>query len=117
MAQHLETGSSGEEIAANYLVSNGFTLLHRNWRYRHLEIDIIASKGKVLHFVEVKTRSSDLYGNPEDSVSKRKINFLKTAVNEYMLQHPEWKWIQLDIVAIIMWTDKPPEILLLEDVS
>ncbi len=117
MAQHLETGSSGEEIASNYLVANGFTLLHRNWRYRHLEIDIIASKGKTLHFVEVKTRSSELYGHPEDSVSKRKISFLKTAMNEYMLQHPEWKWIQLDIVAITMIVGQAPEILLLEDVS
>ena len=58
------TGNKGEEMAAAYLIKNGYNIVERNWRFKHWEVDIIASKGNCLHFFEIKTRSSDMYGHP-----------------------------------------------------
>ncbi|MDE6093431.1 MAG: YraN family protein, partial [Muribaculaceae bacterium] len=58
MAQHNETGSRGEDMAVSYLVAHGYDIVDRNWRMNHLELDIVASKGSRLFFVEVKTRTS-----------------------------------------------------------
>lgn len=110
------TGNKGEEIAAGYLVKNGYTLLARNWRYRHWEVDIIASKGRFLHFIEVKTRYSLRYGRPEESITRDKMNNLKNAAEEYQYQHPEWKYIQFDVMAITLVNDEVKEIFVIEDV-
>ena len=107
MAQHNETGNSGEKLAVNWLVKNGFTIRDVNWRYVHLEVDIIAVKGNTLHFVEVKTRSSTQFGNPEESITKKKMQNLKDAAERYMMIHKGWKWIQFDVLAILF---KPGEI-------
>ncbi len=110
------TGNKGEEIAAGYLVKNGYTLLARNWRYRHWEVDIIASKDRFLHFIEVKTRYSLRYGRPEESITRDKMNNLKNAAEEYQYQHPEWKYIQFDVMAITLVNDEAKEIFVIEDV-
>lgn len=110
------TGNKGEEIAAGYLVKNGYTLLARNWRYRHWEVDIIASKNRFLHFIEVKTRYSLRYGRPEESITRDKMNNLKNAAEEYQYQHPEWKYIQFDVMAITLVNDEVKEIFVIEDV-
>lgn len=107
MAQHNETGNSGEKLAANWLVKKGFTIREINWRYVHLEVDIIAVKGDTLHFVEVKTRSSTQFGNPEESITKKKMQNLKDAAERYMEIHKGWKWLQFDVLAILF---KPGEI-------
>ena len=72
MLHHLHTGKMGEQLAANYLYEAGYTILHRNWRHRHWEVDIIACRGNRLHFVEVKTRQNLSYGLPEESITKEK---------------------------------------------
>ena len=77
------TGNKGEDMAADYLTAHGYTILHRNWRFRHWEVDIIANKGKILHFIEIKTRSSSAYGKPEESISKNKMDNLMNAAEEY----------------------------------
>ncbi len=96
-----DTGFFGENIASQYLESNGFEILENNWRYKHLEIDIIASKANRLHIIEVKTRSSIDFGYPETMISKTKMQFLKNAAAHYQYQHPYWKWLQFDFIAII----------------
>ena len=58
MAVHNQLGKKGEDMAEAYLLQIGYQVLHRNWRHSHYEIDIIAIKNEVLHFVEVKLRSS-----------------------------------------------------------
>ena len=63
--ENKDTGFLGENIASAHLLELGFEILERNWRYKHLEIDIIASKENLLHIVEVKTRTSLLFGYPE----------------------------------------------------
>ena len=59
-----ETGKIGEDIATEYLIGKGFKIIARNWRFKHYEVDIIASKNSFLHFIEVKTRNSLQYGYP-----------------------------------------------------
>lgn len=116
MAAHNELGKNGETLALEYLTANGFVVLHQNWRYQHYEIDIIATKDAKLHFVEVKTRSSSLYGHPEDSVTKKKFKYLQKAADEYLHQNPGYKWIRYDILSITFQKNKPPEYFFIEDV-
>ena len=115
MAIHNELGKAGEEQATAWLVAKGYTILHRNWRYSHYEIDIIAQKGKKTHFVEVKCRSTDRFGYPEESVTRKKFKHLQRAADEYLYQHPDIKWIQYDVLAIVI-TPKNTSYFLLEDV-
>ena len=64
LSQNLETDKRGEDIATHFLIQKGYTIQERNWRHKHWEVDIIASKGTILHFIEVKTRTNMHYGYP-----------------------------------------------------
>ena len=116
MNNNKATGNKGEEIAAVYLVKTGYTLLARNWRFRHWEVDIIASKEQFLHFIEVKTRYSLRFGRPEESITRDKMKNLKNAAEEYQYQHPEYKYIQFDVLAITLVNEEVKEIFMIEDV-
>ena len=116
MATHLKFGSDGEDMADKWLTEKGYQILHRNWRYRQYEIDIVAQKNNKLHFVEVKSRNASPFGYPEDSVKKKKFKSLQRAADQYLFLNPGHKWIQYDILAITLYKDKEPEYFLLEDV-
>lgn len=111
-----DTGFFGENMAAEFLKKNGYSILYRNWRYKHLELDIIAAKDGLLHIVEVKTRSSIQFGFPENSIDKEKMRFLKNAAAMFQYQYPEWKYLQFDIISIFLNTKKEWELALFEDV-
>ena len=66
MAIHNELGKKGEQLAVDFLQKKGYTILDRNWRFKKAEVDIIAQKEQILAIVEVKTRSSNYFGNPQD---------------------------------------------------
>ncbi len=117
MAYHNDTGSGGEEMAVKYFIDKQYTILHRNWRHSHWEIDIIATYKNTLHFIEVKTRRTTTFGYPEDDVSKRKIKFLMSSAEQYLYLNPYWKLIQYDILSITILKDKPVEFFLIEDVA
>jgi len=110
------TGTKGEEMAAEFLIQNGYKIVERNWRFKHWEVDIIASKGNCMHFFEIKTRTSDMYGYPEESISRKKMTNLRNAAEEYQYLHPEWKYVQFNVLAIKMFFNQPVEIMLFEDV-
>ena len=116
MAQHNDTGNEGEELAANFLIKDGYTILHRNWRYGHLEVDMIACKAGKLHFVEVKTRKSSFYGYPEDSVTRKKMKFLMKSADQYLHLNKQWKRIEFDILSIMMKENEEPEYFFIRDV-
>lgn len=116
MASHNELGKEGEELAAQWLIAKGYTLLHRNWRHSYHEIDIIATKGKFLHFIEVKARKASSLGNPEDRVTRKKFKHLKKAADEFLYLNPGHKWIQYDILSITLQKNGNAEYFLLEDV-
>ncbi len=102
MATHNLTGQKGEQLAVDYFQSNGYRLLHSNWRTSHWEIDIIATKNGILHFIEVKTKTSNYHGFPEDEVSVKKFKWLVQAAEAYLYLHPQWQRIQYDILAITL---------------
>ncbi|MDF1696055.1 MAG: YraN family protein [Saprospiraceae bacterium] len=100
MAYHNDLGKKGEEIAVNFLKNKGYSILEVNWRYRKSEIDIIAKDQEVLVFIEVKSRSNDLYGRPESFVDQRKQNLIVDGATAYMekINH-DWE-VRFDIVAV-----------------
>jgi putative endonuclease len=114
MATHNQLGNKGEEIAVTYLLKNKYRILERNWRYKKAEVDIIAIKKGVLAVVEVKTRSSDYFGNPQDFVNQKKIQLLVNAVNEYVLTKNLDVEVRFDIIAILK-TNEQFEITHLKD--
>lgn len=116
MARHQTLGKKGEDGAAVFLQQKGFDILHRNWRHSYFEIDIIALKNNVLHFVEVKLRTSASFGLPEDAVDKKKFKKLLNAADEFLYQHPQYRHVQYDIVAIRWQQPLPPEYFFIEDV-
>jgi len=95
-----EIGKKGEEIACNYLIEKGFEILEKNWRFKHLEVDIIATKDNLLIIVEVKYRSYTTYGEPEVFVNKQKQKFLIEAANRYVIDKNIDKEVRFDIIAI-----------------
>src|SRR5690349_6881015 len=116
MAGHIRLGQNGEQLAVDYLLEKGYTILHRNWRHLHYEIDIIAERNGVLHIVEVKIRSSRNYGFPEQTVKRKKFRNLQQAADEFLFRHPLYRHVQYDIIAISAIRGEPAEYFLIEDV-
>lgn len=99
---HNELGEWGETYATDYLLKNGYTIHERNWFYNKAELDIICQKEKgILVIVEVKTRNSDFFGDPQEFVSPGKIKNIVKATNEYVLSNDLDVEIRFDIIAIL----------------
>lgn len=116
MANHNNTGKKGELLAVDYFKAKGFIVLHTNWRYAHYEVDIIASKEDILHFIEVKARRSTKFGLPEESVSNKKLENIINAADEFLHRHPGWKRVQFDVLSITFTPDGKTEYFFIEDV-
>ena len=84
MYYNQDLGKTGEDLAVQHLISEGYQILERNWRSGHKEIDIIALKGDTLAVVEVKTRKSEDYGNPDIAVDGYKQKMLISAADAYV---------------------------------
>ena len=102
MKDQIELGKAGEEIAAALLYSKGYEILDRNWRWGREEIDIIARDGNFLVIVEVKTRRSNYFAEPEASVSRSKQRILVRAANAYARYHRHPGEVRFDIVTILI---------------
>ncbi|MBA6156122.1 YraN family protein [Tenacibaculum sp. S7007] len=100
MAQHNDLGNKGEQLAVDYLLERGYLIVEKNYRYQKAEIDIIAKKENLLVAVEVKTRSTNEFGNPQDFVNKKKIQLLVAAIDNYVLEKDLEVDIRFDIIAI-----------------
>ena len=100
MAKHNDLGSLGETLAVEFLQKNNYRIIERNWRFKKAEVDVIAQKENVLAVVEVKTRSSDYFGNPQDFVNQKKIKLLTEAINEYVISRDLDVEVRFDIIAI-----------------
>lgn len=101
MAQHNDLGNKGEHLASEFLIENGYKILHKNWRYKKSEIDIIAQKDNLLIAIEVKTRSSAYFGNPETFVNAKKIKSYVLALDAYIQKNDIALEARFDIIAII----------------
>ena len=116
MATQIEIGKAGEKLAEIYLVTNGHTMLHRNWRHSHYEIDLITIKENLLHFIEVKYRSSAQHSHPEEAVNKKKLRSLFQAIDQYLFLNPQFDNFHLDVLSITEHAEKETEYFLIEDV-
>jgi putative endonuclease len=87
MAAHNDYGHSAEDRAAAYLTARGWLVLHRNWRWRHKELDVIVRQGNTVAFVEVRARASASYGHPAESISPRKRRDLTLAAQAWAARH------------------------------
>lgn len=116
MAFHNELGQKGEQMAVAWLSEKGYTILHRNWRHSHYEIDIIALKNNLLHLIEVKLRSSQKFGMPEENVSRKKISDLLRAADEFLALNRNYKNFQMDILSINIQKNAMADFFLIEDV-
>ncbi len=100
MSDKIKTGNKGEEVAAQHLVSKGYEIVARNYRYKHAEIDLIVKKGNMLVFVEVKTRRQNNFGAPESFVTAKKAAKVIEGA-EYYIFSIDWLGpIRFDIVAV-----------------
>jgi len=101
MAKHNELGKRGEVIARTFLEAKGFDVLETNWRHEKDEIDIIAIDHDELVIVEVKTRSTDYFGDPSEAVGKAKEEFIIRAAEAYIEIHDLNMDTRFDIISII----------------
>jgi len=104
MKDKQKIGKIGESAAVEYLIKHGYLLLERNWRYHKAEIDIIIKRNNLLIFVEVKTRQSDRFGRPADSVSRAQQKMIISAAQRYMekIGH-DWA-VQFDVIGVLVDT-------------
>lgn len=94
-------GQWGESVAATHLEAKGYEIKARNWRCLRGEIDLVAQAGRILVFVEVKTRRSRQFGSPEEGVTPAKLRKLLEVAQHYLLAHDlaEVEW-RIDLVAV-----------------
>lgn len=101
MATHLDLGRKGELLAKTHLEENGYEILDENWTFGKAEIDLIAYKDRVIIFTEVKTRTGNYFGEPEDFVDNRKQKLLAQAADEYIYLMDHQGEVRFDIIAIL----------------
>lgn len=96
-----DLGRRGEALAARRLAEAGYRILARNYRCSSGEVDLVAQDGDCLVFVEVRTRHGDLWGTPEESVTKAKQARLVKVAQSYLAEHEAWDvdW-RIDVVAV-----------------
>ncbi len=83
----IEIGRAYEELAAQFFLDKHYTILHRNYRAGHREIDLIVKKDNVIAFVEVKAAKSKSMGHPAERVNKKKITNLTKAAQQYLIEN------------------------------
>lgn len=94
-------GKLGEDIAAEFLRKQGYTILQRNFKAGYGEIDIIALTSDILVFVEVKTREDTSFGTPEEAVTSRKLREVVKTAEYYKMLHPELpEGMRMDVIGI-----------------
>lgn len=102
MAQHNDLGKRGEQLAFEFLKDKGYKIIARNWKLGKYEIDIIAQYENEIVFVEVKTRSTDYFGNPEDAVDYRRQCRMTNAADAYLRYTKSDFEPRFDIISIIL---------------
>lgn len=101
---NLKTGEIGENIATRYLVRNDFKIIKKNFKTKLGEIDIICKKGDIIHFIEVKTRRSNIYGTPREAVNFKKQERIKNVASQYLFsdQFISYNELSFDIIEVYL---------------
>lgn len=101
MAEHNDLGNLAEELAANFLEEKGYKILVKNFRYQKGEIDIIAEFNSQIIIVEVKARGSDIFMEPQEAVTKKKIKSLVMVADFFMKDSNLNQEVRFDIIAVL----------------
>ena len=114
-----EIGKYGEDLAKDFLIKKGYEVIEANFRYSKMaEIDIIAKKDNIIHFVEVKTRTSEFFGTPLEAIGKKKLASIYHAglfyIQNYGKKSPKF---QIDAIGIVLDKDKKPTFTFIENVE
>ncbi|MBQ6653230.1 MAG: YraN family protein [Prevotella sp.] len=117
MATHNELGKWGEEIATAYLRDKGFVIVERNWHSQHRDLDIVALDASEMVFVEVKTRRSDMFAYPDQTIPPQKRKHLQLSINHYVKSHHITRRFRVDIITVIGDIGQTPQINHLADVN
>jgi len=96
----ISKGSRGEKAAEAYLRKAGFSILARNWRSGRYELDLVATRGDTLHFVEVKSRKAGSLTTPEEALTQEKFDALCIAAQAYLEANPWDGELQFDLAAV-----------------
>ncbi len=102
MAGHNLLGEKGEKMAVDFLVAHGYEIIITNWRENKFEVDIIAIDKEEIVFVEVKTRSTDVFGSPEESVTLKKQQHLINGADHYIQENEIDLECRFDVISIIL---------------
>jgi putative endonuclease len=117
MVRHIDFGRAGEELAVTWLQAKGYEVLERNWRHGRHEVDIIAIRDGVYHFIEVKCSRTSAYGYPEERVNKIKLKNMMRGAATWLCRIPGKKQVQYNVLAITISNGGTPEYAFFEDVS
>ena len=109
-------GDRGEQIAAEHLARTGWTVLHRNFRLGHKEIDLVARRGEVVAFVEVKTRAGRGYGHPLEAITGKKRREIYAVAGAWIERFgAEGDTYRFDAVAVLVLGGDEPIVEHVED--
>ena len=112
-------GKYGEDLACDFLTKNGFEIVERNYRFSKIsEIDIIAQKKNILHFVEVKTRTQNFFGSPMEAITPAKLSQIYSCAMHYIQNSKKkYKSYQIDAIGIVLENKEIKEIKFIENIS
>ena len=106
MGQTQDIGNKGEAAAVNWLLSKGFEICHRNWRNGHYELDVVAAKNGIIHFIEVKCRKKGGLTSPEDAITPAKFHALEKAAEAYIMEYGIESEVQFDLISVEYSADR-----------
>ena len=114
-----QLGALGEQVAVEHLQRLGLSILARNWRCRHGELDIIATDSdQTVVFVEVKTRTGDGFGGVEQAVTPAKVRRLRRLAGLWLAQqHGSWSLVRIDVITIRIGRRRTPELTHIQGVG
>ncbi|NLM44183.1 MAG: YraN family protein [Clostridiales bacterium] len=117
MRDNKRLGGIGEKVAIEYLKKQGYHIIETNFKCKQGEIDIIAADDDIIVFIEVKTRSSDVYGQPSEAVNYYKQRKIVQVALTYLAKRNLFNWMsRFDVVEVIMeQTDKIANINLIKN--
>ena len=103
MSNNKIVGRYGEDLACDFLQKHGYTILHRNYQASYKELDIIARKGDFVVFIEVKTRTSDAFGDGVEAVDYHKQSNLRKAIGYYLVkEQPKSSDVRADLITVMI---------------
>jgi putative endonuclease len=95
-------GRAGEDAACAFLMDDGFEIVERNWRVRAGEIDVVARRGALTVFAEVKARTSTEFGEPEESVTPQKARRIRALAAQYLSGGGLHGEVRFDVIAVML---------------